>query len=254
MKNSQKYLNLSKTKVNTSLYYQLNVADITIEVIKKNIKNLHISVNPPVGKVKIAAPKNASDDSIRLFAISKIPWIKTNQKKFLEQEREAEREYVEGETLLYQGKKYRLQIVENSSENRVLFKQKKYIQVHITSRSKVKNVFEEWLRTSLNDLILPKFEEWQKVTKLTPKTVKVRRMKTRWGSCNHDSKTIIINLELIKRPEKCIDYVILHELIHLKEPKHNEHFIKILTKYMPNWKQLRDELNKGMLPHTSWNH
>ena len=256
-KNLREYLNLSKTKVNINGYYQLNIADITIEVIKKGIKNMHIAVYPPNGRVRIAAPEQTSDDAIRLFGVSKIAWIKKNQQKYLAQERETVREYLNGESLMYKGKRYLLKIVDNAADDKVVIINKKYVEVHNKAFSNpfsVEKQYENWLRLELKKTVERTIKKWEEVTKIKVGNWKIQKMKTRWGSCSKVTGNILVNFELIKKPETCIEYVVLHEIIHLVEPKHNDNFIKHLDKFLPKWRIYKQELAKGMLPHTTWDH
>ncbi len=242
--------------MNIEKNYQINIANITIEVIKKGIKNLHIAVYPPIGRVRIAAPEKTTDEAIRLFGISKLPWIKKSKQKYLLQERENKREYVEGESLMYKGKRYVLKLVNNTPQNKIIIKNKKYIEIRIKpfeSQVEIGKQYENWLREELKEIVKVKISKWEKVTKLKVKSWKIQKMKTRWGSCNKKTGNILINFELIKKSENCIDYVVLHEIIHLVEPKHNKNFVRFLDKYLPKWLQFKQELNDGILPHTSWN-
>jgi len=242
--------------MNIEKNYQINIANITIEVIKKGIKNLHIAVYPPIGRVRIAAPEKTTDEAIRLFGISKLSWIKKNKQKYLQQERENQREYVEGESLMYKGKRYVLKLANNTPQNKIIIKNKKYIEISsktFENEIEIGKQYENWLREELKEIVKVKITKWEKVTKLKVKSWKIQKMKTRWGSCNKKTGNILINFELIKKSENCIDYVVLHEIIHLIEPKHNKNFVRLLDKYLPKWLQFKQELNDGMLPHANWN-
>jgi predicted metal-dependent hydrolase len=234
----------------------LNVGDISIEVAFKDIKNIHLSVYPPSGQVRIAAPERMDLDTIRLYAISKMSWIRKNQKIFQNQERETPREYLNLESHYVWGQRYLLKIIEEEQAPDVELKHKHLILTIRPGADQEKReaIVSAWYRDELRDKAKPIFEKWEKTLKVNPNEIIVRWMKTKWGSCNPETKNILLNTELAKKPEICLEYIIIHELIHLIEPKHNMDFEILMDKYMPHWKEIRDELNRAPLGHVDWDY
>jgi len=234
---------------------QLTISDINIDVIRKDIKNIHLAVYPPTGRVRIAAPTTVSEDAIRLFAISKLSWIKRNQRKFLEQDRITPREYKQRESHYFQGVRYLLNIIETEASPKVILRNKKFIDLYIrpeTPTSKRREIMFEWYRIQLKKQIPPIMEKWEKILNVKVEDWQVKQMKTKWGTCNIEAKRIWINLELSKKPLHCLEYIIVHEMIHLLERHHNDRFFQLLEKYMPQWRAYKDELNKLPVSHAEW--
>ena len=235
---------------------QLKLGDIYIDVIFKDIKNIHLSVHPPSGRVRISSPKRIELDTLRVFAISKISWIKKQQARMKEQEREARREFITRESHYYLGKRYLLNVIEHNSPSKAEIKHDK-IELYIkpnTPPEKRQKILNEWYRERLKELIPPYIEKWEKMLKVKVEVWVIKRMKTRWGTCNTKDKRIWINLELAKKPKECIEYIIVHEMVHLLERHHNEKFIALMNNYLPNWKQLKQELNRFPLSHSDWSY
>jgi len=233
----------------------LQVGGIEAVVLYKPVKNLHLNVLPPVGKVRVTAPQNMNDDAIRTFLATRISWIKKMQAKFKGQERQTPREYVSGETYYYFGKKYRLEVAEFENTPSVEIKGKTKILLNIrpkTSVLKREKIMQKWYRDELRKFLEKAINKWEEKIGVKVSSWGIRRMKTRWGTCNHKKKNIWLNLELAKKPESCIEYVVLHELLHLIEEKHSERFIVFLNKYMPKWKSEKEELNSLILSHEEW--
>ncbi len=225
-----------------------------IEVEFKDIKNIHLSVYPPDGRVRIAAPKRMDLDMIRLYAISKIDWIKKQQKSFRNQKRETPREYINLESHYVWGQRFLMEIIEEEKVPSVELTHKSMI-LRIrpgTDQKKREAIVSEWYRDQIREKSAPLFEKWENVLKVRPNKIIVRWMKTKWGSFNPESKNILLNTELAKKPEICLEYIILHELIHLIEPRHNGNFVLLMDKYMPHWKHIRNELNHAPLGHVDW--
>lgn len=236
---------------------QIKVSDITIDVVRKDIKNIHLAVYPPTGRVRIAAPLKTNDDSIRLFAISKIGWIKRNQRKFEGQERISPREYKQREGHYFQGKRFLLNVIETVTKPKVELKGKKRIDLYVrpnSSTEKKHEILTEWYRSQLKNQIPSIIEKWEKRLDLKVNEWQIKLMKTKWGSCNIEKKKILINLELAKKPERCLEYIIVHEMIHFKERLHNERFLYYMDTYLPNWKQLKKELNSLPVSHADWSY
>jgi len=239
--------------INQSL---LKVGGIEAVVLYKPVKNLHLNVLPPAGKVRVTAPQNMNDEAIRTFLATRISWIKKMQAKFKGQERQTPREYVSGETHYYFGKQYRLEVTENDGVPCISFKGKSKIVLSIktkTSTLKREEIMQEWYRQELRNFLEEAIAKWEARIGVKVSSWGIRRMKTRWGTCNHKKKSIWLNLELAKKPVSCIEYVVVHELLHLIEKKHSDKFIALIKKYLPKWKSEKEELNRMILSHEKWN-
>ncbi len=223
------------------------VSDIEIEVAKKNIKNVYLSVYPPNGQVKISAPKKMTDDDIRLFVMSKVPWIKKQQRKFKNQERIPEREYKSGESHYFGGQQYLLNVIyQNSNKSKVEIRNNKYIDLYVkegSGKEKREDIIKEWYRKELKSIIPPLIQKWEEIMNLRVNEWGVKQMKTRWGTCNIKAQRIWLNLELAKKSPHCLEYIIVHEMAHLIEKGHGDKFKAIMDRYYPNWKNVNAELN-----------
>ena len=227
----------------------IRVIDIDVLVIKKNIKNYHLNVLPVDGKVRVSVPFDVPDEVVRAFVIRKYDWIKKHIKSFREQERQTAREYISGESHYLRGNRYILR-VETANRPKIEIRGKKYIYFYVPehyTREQRERYYEKWLRKELRkdlEILIPK---WEDIMGLKTNEVRIKKMKTKWGSCNPTAKRIWINLELIKKPQKYLEYVIVHELVHLIERKHNKRFKAIMDKYMPGWETYRRDLNEFIL-------
>ena len=232
----------------------IELGDMTVEVVRKKIKNVHLSVYPPNGKVRIAAPEHMKLDTIRVIAIAKPPWIRQQQKKVREQEREAPREYVDRETHLVWGRRYLLRVIDSDGGYGVeVTPSKILLRAPAGATAERRNeIVELWYRDQVREAIVPLLAKWEPVIGVKAGQIYVQRMKTRWGSCNPDTRGIRINTDLAKKPPECLEYILVHELTHLLEPTHNERFIALMDSFMPQWRQLRDELNRLPVRHESW--
>ncbi len=236
---------------------QITISNIKIDVVRKNIKNIHLAVYPPTGRVRIAVPLTVNGDAVRLFAISKLGWIKRHQRKFEGQERITPREYKNRESHYFQGKRYLLNIIEADAPPKVVLKNKTYIDLYVrpeTQAEKRHKILTEWYRVELKKQIPAMILKWERVLNIKVNEWRVRQMKTKWGSCNIKKKRIWMNLELAKKPDYCLEYIIVHEMVHLMERLHNERFLYYMGKYLPNWKQLKRELSKLPVNHADWNY
>jgi len=233
---------------------QFVLGEIVVEVVQKDIKNLHLSVHPPAGKVRIAAPLRMDLDTIRMFAITKLAWIKSQQKKLREQERETPREYLDRESHYVWGKRYLLQLVEKDAAPFVELKHNKMIlQLRpAASLEKKQEVLDEWYREQLKEVVPPLIANWEKVVGVKTGKFFIQKMKTKWGSCSPGPKNIRLNTDLAKKPLQCLEYIIAHELTHLIERHHNEHFTALMDAHMPQWRQYREMLNSLPLAHQEW--
>ncbi|PHN04371.1 M48 family metallopeptidase [Flavilitoribacter nigricans] len=236
---------------------QLTIGDITVDVVRKDIKNMHLAVYPPTGRVRIAAPLRINDDAIRLFAISKLAWIKRHQRNFEDQERITPREYKERESHYFQGERYLLRIKETNGPGRVDLTSKTYLDVYVkpsADATYIKKVIDKWYRSELKKVLPEMVNRWEQKIGVTIDFLGIKQMKTKWGSCNIDKKRIWLNLELAKKPFQCLEYILVHEMVHLLERHHNERFRAYMDQYLPNWKQFKDELNRLPVSHADWDY
>lgn len=227
------------------------ISDIQIEIIKKDIKNMHLSVLPPDGKVRVSAPNNLSDESIIMFVKTKLGWIKKQQEKFELQPRQSEREYVSGETLYVWGHQYFLQVEHNQKKNSlVLVGNKAILSVRKESTVKQREKFvNEWYRSLLKTEVEKYLPKWEAITGLYCDSWQSKYMTTKWGTCNTSTRKIWLNLQLAKKPIECLEYVILHELAHLKVKNHGPDFVAILDLHMPYWRECKKMLNDSKLDY-----
>lgn len=236
---------------------QITINNIKIDLVRKDIKNIHLAVYPPTGRVRIAAPLITSEDAIRLFVISKLGWIKRNQRKIEGQERITPREFKQRESHYFQGRRYLLNIIERNLPPKVILQNKTFIDLYIrpnTSTKKRNEILTEWYRFQLKTQIPTLIEKWEKIIGVNVQDWQVKQMKTKWGTCNIKKGRIWLNLELAKKPEECLEFIVVHEMVHLLERNHNERFHFLMSKYLPNWKQWRTKLNKLPVSHTEWNY
>ena len=228
----------------------LNISGIPIEVCKKNIKNMHLYVKPPKGSVTVSAPLSMSDEAIERFVRTKISWIKKQVSKFDNQLRQSEREYISGETLYVWGKQYYLKTEHSNKNSLVLSGDKAILTVRKESTAEQRESFiREWYRKSLKSEITRLLPKWEKVTDLKATGWQTKYMTTRWGTCNIKTGKIWLNLQLAKKTPECLEYIILHELVHLTEKNHNERFVSLMDSYMPMWREIKKTLNGQTLDY-----
>ena len=233
---------------------QIELGDITADVVLKDIKNIHLSVYPPTGRVRIAAPSRMDIDTIRVFAISKLDWIKQQQKKLQEQERESPREYLDRESHYVWGKRYLLKMIEvNEAPSVELEHNWMILRIRPGSSDEKKQaIMAKWYREQIREAVPPLVTKWEPLIGVKVEQFFVQRMKTRWGSCNHAARNIRLNTELAKKPPECLEYIVVHEMAHLLEPTHNARFVALMDQFMPNWRFYRDELNRLPVRHEKW--
>ncbi len=235
---------------------QITLGDIAVDVVLKDIKNVHLSVYPPTGRVRISAPKRMRIDTIRVFAISKLDWIKQQQTKLREQERETPRDYVDRESHYVWGKRFLLTVSESDEPPSLDLKHSRMllrVRPH-TDENKKQALVEQWYRNQLKEAVPPLLARWQSLLDVRVERVFVQRMKTRWGSCNHKTRTIRLNTELAKKPAECLEYIVIHELVHLLEPTHNARFIALMDRIMPKWQLHRQVLNRLPIRREKWSY
>jgi predicted metal-dependent hydrolase len=233
----------------------IRVAGFDVEVIRKDIKNLHLGVYPPLGRVRVAAPSAVDNEAVRLAVISRLPWIRRQRSKLHGQVRQTSRKMVNGETHYAWGRQYRLRVVEDGSRQRVTFKGNDRLELHVgrgADQDSRERRLTEWYREELKKAIPGLVGAWAPIVGVAAPSWAVRRMKTKWGTCKADQNRIWINLELAKKPPECLDYIVLHEMAHLIERHHNDRFVGLLDSAMPQWRTRRDELNMAPLAHEDW--
>jgi predicted metal-dependent hydrolase len=235
---------------------KFELGEIAVEVVKKDIKNLHLSVHPPAGSVRISAPLRMNIDTIRVFAISKLGWIKRQQKKLREQERETPREYLDLESHYVWGKRYLLKIIEAEKTPSVELTHRQMLMKvpRGASDEKKRAVVEEWYREQVRQVVAPLISKWEPLIGVKVERFFVQRMKTKWGSCNPRLNNIRLNTELAKKPPVCLEYITVHEMIHLLEPSHGNRFVSLMSQFMPAWQLYRAELNRLPVRHEDWNY
>ena len=229
--------------------------DLSIDVVRKDIKNMHLAVYPPNGRVRVAAPLRIDDEAVRLFAISRLGWIKRQQRKFVAQDRQSPRQYKERESHYFQGKRFLLRVIEHDAPPKVVIKTKTYIDLYVrpdTSTEQRETIVNEWYRAELKKLIPSLIEKWSTRIGVTVNDWQVKQMKTKWGTCNIEKQRVWVNLELAKKPIPCLEYLIVHELVHLIERHHNDRFLTLMEKHMPQWKFYKEELNRLPVSHGEW--
>ena len=235
---------------------QIKLGDIAVDVVLKDIKNVHLSVHPPSGRVRISAPSRMKLDTIRVFAISKLAWIRQQQKKLREQEREAPREYLELESHYVWGRRYLLEVIHSEQSSNVALRQRRLIlTVRPDTREAGKDaLLARWYRDRIRAKATELIQKWAPMLGVKVKQLFVQRMKTKWGSCNPRAGAVRLNTELAKKPIECLEYIIVHEMVHLLEPTHNARFVALLDRFMPHWQFLRQRLNRLPIRHADWDY
>lgn len=230
---------------------------IRVELVRKDIKNLHLGVYPPNGRVRVATPLMLSDEAVRLAVIDKLGWIKRQQTRFADQPRQSQREMVNGESHYFLGLRYRLRVHEVDAPPRVALRGVASLDLFVrpgASSAQREEVLLQWYRAQLKELIPPLLSKWQRTMRVKAMTWGVKKMKTKWGSCNPTSGSLWFNLELAKKPVQCLEYLVVHELVHLLERHHNDHFMALMDEFLPNWRARRNLLNSGVLGHEEWDY
>ena len=233
----------------------MQIGSIEFQLNRKSIKNLHISVLPPDGRVRVSAPQNMTENAIRMAVISRIPWIKKQQQDFSNQTRQSEREMVSGECHYLWGRKHRLTVTEQVGKHTIKIAGANKIELLVRSGTSIENKFKvlnEFYRAELKGQIYKLLEQWQFRVGVQVDDWGVKKMKTKWGSCNGVANRIWINLELAKKPHECLEYILVHELVHLLERHHNDRFKDHMDRLMPDWRERRSLLNSLPLAHEDW--
>ena len=241
----------------TTETHHLTVSGIRVEVLRKDIKNLHLGVYPPNGRVRVAAPLVVSNEAVRLAVIDKLGWIKRQKAKFAHQPRQSQREMVNGESHYFLGQRYRLRVHEQDGTARVALRGVASLDLFVrrgTNPDQRESILLRWHREQLKALIPDLLEKWQPILGVQVAGWGVKKMKTKWGSCNPAARSVWFNLELAKKPVKCLEYIVVHELVHLLERNHTDRFTSLMDSHLSQWRQYRAMLNRTPLGHVEWEH
>lgn len=235
--------------------HQIIVGGLRVDVVRKPIKNLHLGVYPPHGRVRVAAPLSVSDEAVRLAVVTRMGWINRQRAKFDTQSRQSARAYISGESHYFLGQRYRLNLIDGASTGRVQVRNSRFLDLHVRSGSDQamrERVFLGWYRQELRSRAAPVIEKWAAAMEIPTPASGIKRMKTKWGTCNPEARRIWLNLELIKKPPRCLDYIVVHELAHFFDRSHSDRFVALMDRLMPQWRLVRDELNAEPLSHEKW--
>lgn len=238
-----------------STTHQMIISGLDVEVVRKAIKNLHLGVYPPHGRVRVAAPLAVSDDAVRLAVICKLGWIRRQRAKFEDQPRQSRREMVAGESHYFLGRRYRLRIVEHDGAGKVVIRNTSLIDLHVRAGASVEQreaILLRWHREQLKSMVPALLDKWQPKIAVTVSAWGIKKMKTKWGTCNVDARRIWLNLELAKKPLHCLEFIVVHELVHLLERHHNERFTALMNRHLPQWQLYRAMLGAMPLGHEAW--
>jgi predicted metal-dependent hydrolase len=232
----------------------LEIGGISIEVLKKDIKNVHLGVYPPEGHVRISAPLRMNLEAVRAFVVTKVGWIKRQRQKFQSQARESRREYLERESHFVWGRRYLMHVVEADVASSVELEHNRVVLRVRPGADELRrqSIVDEWYRTELKAAAWPLIHKWQPLLGVRVDRLFVQKMKTMWGSCTPEKRSIRLNAYLSRKPPTCLEYILVHEMAHLIEKRHNDRFLAIMDSYMPQWRTHRDQLNSAPLAHEDW--
>jgi predicted metal-dependent hydrolase len=237
--------------------HDLTINGLPVRIVRKDIKNLHLGVYPPNGRVRVAVPLTVTDEAVRLAVVGKLGWIKRQKARFKAQPRQSAREMVRGESHYFQGIRYRLRVIQQDGAPRVVLRNRSAMELYVqpgTSAEQRERVLHRWYRQQLKELIPPLLEKWQSALGIQVADWRIKKMKTKWGTCSVEARRIWLNLELAKKPVQCLEYIVVHELVHLIERHHNDRFVSIMDKHLPQWRLHRQELNAAPLAQEAWDH
>ena len=235
--------------------HHIEVNGLQVEVVRKDIKNLHLAVYPPQGRVRIAVPVRLDDEAVRLAVVSRLGWVHRKRTILKEQERQSEREMITGESHYVEGHRYRLDVIEQGGPSSVKLRNNSTLELRVRTgigREKRETIIHRWYRRRLRELIPELIDKWEPLIGVRVADWGIKKMKTRWGTCNITARRIWLNLELAKKPSSCLEYIIVHEMVHFLEWHHNDRFREYMDKFMPQWRLLRDYLNQAPLAHEDW--
>ena len=234
---------------------RIEIRGIEVEIVRKDIKHLHLGVYPPEGRVRVAAPLRLDDDAVRLAVISRLAWIRRKRAEFEGQDRQSRREFVTGESHYFEGRRYRLDVIESTGRTGIRLRDNAWMEMRVrpaTRRARREAILYQWYRARLRERIPEIVAKWEPRIGVEVAEWRIRRMKTRWGTCNPDAGRIWLNAELAKKPVSCLEYVVVHEMIHLIERRHSERFRRMFDRIMPGWRIRLNELNRGYLADEDW--
>jgi len=238
-----------------ALSHHITVGGLKVAVTRKAIKNLHLGVYPPEGRVRVAAPLAVSDEAVRLAIVEKLGWIRRQQAKFAAQPRQSARAMVDRESHYFMGKRYLLHVVPKKGTAEIVLRPGSVMELQIrpdASKEYRARVLQHWYREQLKGMMPPLLDKWHPRLGVEATDWSIRKMKTRWGTCSPETGRIRLNIELAKKPPQCVEYIVVHELLHLIERKHSDRFMSLLTDHLPHWQLLRQELNATLLPYEDW--
>ncbi|WP_419167724.1 M48 family metallopeptidase [Candidatus Palauibacter sp.] len=234
---------------------RMEIRGIAVEVVRKDIKHLHVGVYPPEGRVRVAAPLRLDDDAVRLAVISRLAWIRRKRDEFQRQDRQSQREFVTGESHYFEGRRYRLDVVVSDGPSGIRVRDAGWIEMRVrpgTGCDAREAMLYRWYRARLRERIPEIIAKWEPRIGVTVADWRIRRMKTRWGTCNREAGRIWLNSELAKKPVACLEYVVVHEMVHLIERRHDDRFRGILDRVLPNWRHRLDALAREPLANETW--
>ena len=232
----------------------IQIGELSIHVTKKAVKNVHLSVHPPDGRVTLVAPSATRLEVARAYAISKLSWIRCQQQTLAEQARETPRQFIGRESHYVWGRRYLLAVTERDVKPSVTLDHRRILLAVRpgTDLAHRRRIMHGWHKALLHEAIPPLLTKWSAKLGVSVAGYFVQRMKTRWGSCNRVAKRVRLNTELVKKPKDLLEYVVVHELVHLIEPTHSERFVALLQKHYPSWRDARAELNELPLTAEVW--
>lgn len=232
----------------------LTVAEIEALVTFKRVKNVHLSVHPPVGAVTVTAPEQMNIEVVRAFVINKLSWIRSERERFINQPRASQALYINAESHYVWGSRLLLEVIERDEPPHVTQEMNRLVlQVRPNSSTKKRrDTLESWYRDQLRATAQPIISAWEARLNVTVSQLYIQRMKTKWGSCNHEKAHIRLNSELAKKPVPCLEYIIVHEMMHLLEPTHSARFVSLMDTHLPMWRERKAELNATLLSHEEW--
>ncbi len=234
---------------------RIEIRGIEVEIVRKDIKHLHLGVYPPDGRVRVAVPLRLDDDAVRLAVISRLAWIRRKRAEFQGQDRQSRREFVTGESHYFEGRRYRLDVIESTGPTGIRLRDKAWMEMRVrpdSGRDAREAMLYSWYRAQLRERIPELVAKWEPRIGVTVAEWRIRRMKTRWGTCNPDARRLWLNSELAKKPVTCLEYVVVHEMVHLIERDHSDRFRQILERVMPRWGARLEELNRAYLAEEGW--
>ena len=233
----------------------IEIRGLQVEIVRKDIKNLHVGVYPPNGRVRVASPIRLNKGAVRLAVISRLGWVRRQQAKFKQQERQSQREMVSGETHFVRGRRYRLAVIESDETARVVARTTRRLELFVRpelEHESRQRILDSWYRKLLRQHIAELLAKWEPRIGVQVRKWGIRKMRTRWGTCNREARRISVNLELAKKPPSCLEFIVVHELVHLLERRHNDRFRELMDEALPPWRQYRELLNRAPLSHQNW--